>query len=417
MKNNRTYIFLENSLSLFSVKGIELLVTVLLIPYILLKVGIVNYGKYAFAFALILVLVNIANYGFNINAVRETAKKRLNRKELQKVFNEVFSVKLYLTLFLLCCLLIAVLFIPTLSSDKLLFLFSGSYLIAEVVSLRWLFLGTERMKFIPAIQLVAALLYALLVIVFVSEPSDYIYIVFFEAVGVFIAGFVSFLYVISVYKLKLQLLSLNEVVKYLVVNFSSFINLFIPSVMSNLAIFLVGVFGMPANIGFVQLGIKVSNAFSTVNATITKVYFSMVNKEKQLFRKAAILLLSIGVIFSLLMFLSADFIVSYWLNNQDIEIKSNVSLIIKLLSPTPFLMAMISTFGVNGLLVLSKDIVFLKITLLSLVLGLVVGLVTQPKYGYLSGILFLLITRGVLAFVSMVYFNRTNSGKFKIGNF
>ena len=91
---------LENSISLFSLKAIDLALNLWLIPFLILKVGLYNYGLYAFAMALVLFFVNLLNYGFNLSTVRDLAKTKGNPQQLQSIFNEVFSVKLVLFLFL-----------------------------------------------------------------------------------------------------------------------------------------------------------------------------------------------------------------------------------------------------------------------------------------------------------------------------
>ena len=60
---------LENSISLFSLKAIDLALNLWLIPFLILKVGLYNYGLYAFAMALVLFFVNLLNYGFNLNVI------------------------------------------------------------------------------------------------------------------------------------------------------------------------------------------------------------------------------------------------------------------------------------------------------------------------------------------------------------
>ena len=96
-KAKSIYQFFENVFSLFSVKSIDLAIAIWLIPYLIFKVGIVNYGLYAFALSTVLFIVNFTNFGFDLSAVRALAKDANDTKKINKLFNEVFSVKLYLT--------------------------------------------------------------------------------------------------------------------------------------------------------------------------------------------------------------------------------------------------------------------------------------------------------------------------------
>ncbi|SNR76159.1 oligosaccharide flippase family protein [Lutibacter flavus] len=413
MKTNKLYHFLENTVSLFSVKVIDLALAILLIPYLILKVGIVNYGKYAFVISLVLFLVNITNYGFNLKAVRQLAKYSNDSNKMNSLFNEVFSVKLYLTGFSILILAVLVLGVPSFRLYALVYIFASFMLIGDLFSLRWFFMGIEKMKYIPVINLGGSLIYVLLVLVFIQQPKDYEFIILLESIGLLIVNMISFLYIVLEYKVKLQLLSFKKVRMYLVVNWSSFINLFIPSMLSNTAVFLVGVFSIPANVSIIQLGVKVANGFATINAVLTKVFYAMVNRKVQILRKSFSVILGIGILLSIIMFISAEVFIGPWLKIENATIEQQITYIIKVLSPTPFLMAVISAYGINGLLVYGKDKLFGYITLISTLLSLILGLILIPKYTFLGGALFLLAARGLYAIGSFIMFNKKRIFKSK----
>ena len=413
MNKKNLYQFFENTVSLFSVKVIDLALAILLIPYLILKVGIVNYGKYAFVISLVLFLVNITNYGFNLKAVRALAKYNDDPKKINTLFNEVFSVKLYLTIACLLVLAVLVVAVPDFRMYALVYVFASFMLLGDLFSLRWFFMGIEKMKYIPAINLGASLIYVVLVLVFIQKPKDYELIILLESIGLFIVNMISFLYVALEYNVKIQLLSFKKVRRYLILNWSSFINLFIPSMLSNMAVFLVGVFSIPANVSIIQLGVKVANGFTTINAVLTKVFYAMVNRKVQILRKSFSVILGIGILLSIGMFISADVVIKPWLKIEDLIVEQQISTIIKILSPTPFLMAVISAYGINGLLVYGKDKLFGYITLISTLLSLIIGLILIPKYTYIGGALFLLTARGLYALGSFTLFNKKRIFKAK----
>lgn len=410
MKSKSIYRFIENVFSLFSVKAIDLGLAIWLIPYLIFKVGIQNYGLYVFAISLMLFFVNISNYGFNLVAVRILAKNSKNSDNITNVFNEVFSVKLYLTGFLLLLLLFLIVTVPIFSENKSIYIFASLLLIGDLFSLRWFFLGLEKMKFIPIINLAATLIYVVLVLLFVNQPLDYTYIVLWEAIGVLTVGIVSFLFVIKWYSITIKIVPFVTVQKYLVSNFSSFLNLLVPSVLSNVAVFMVGLFSIPAHVSIIQLGVKFSNAFSTINAILTKVFYPIVNRSFGAMKTSFSILISLGILLSIAMFFSADFLIKPWLKIDDETVIQQVSFIIKLLSPTPFLMALISAFGVNGLLVYQKDKLFRNITIITTLIGGVVGFILIPTYSYIGGAVFLLTARGLYALFSIGFLTKV---KFK----
>ena len=114
----------------------------------------------------------------------------------------------------------------------------------------------------------------------------------------------------------------------------------------------------------------------------------MVNRKVQILRKSFSVILGIGILLSISMFMSADVLIGPWLKIEDALVEQQISFIIKVLSPTPFLMAVISAYGINGLLVYGKDKLFGYITLIATVLSLIIGLLLIPKYTYLGGAIF-----------------------------
>jgi O-antigen/teichoic acid export membrane protein len=285
--------------------------------------------------------------------------------------------------------------------------FFGSFLlIAELFSLRWFFYGIEKMKFIPAIQLFGTLMNVILVLLFVKQPENYSYIILFEGLGLLVANSISFSYIILEYKIHLKLVSFHTVKKYLYHNFYAFINVMIPSMLSNTAVFMMGLLSIPAHVSIVQLGVKFSNAFSTMNTILTKVFYAMVNRQRDFMKTSFRVLIVVGAILSLAMFISADLLIEPWLKLENIIALNQVIFMVKLLSPMPLMMALISAYGVNGLLVYHKDKMVGIITIITTVIGVVVGIILIPIFTFIGGAIFLLTVRGLYALLSVILFKK-----------
>jgi len=400
----KAYKFFENVFSLVSLKSIDLGIAIWLIPYLIYKVGLQNYGIYAFAISLLLYFINIINYSFDFTAVRDLANP--SKKNTNSIFNEVFTVKFYLTGILFIFLILIVLLFPKFSEHKSLYVFGTFLLVSELFSLRWFFFGVEKMKYLPAIQLAGTLLNVVLVLLFIQQPENYVYIILFEGIGLFTANLIGFFYVLSEYKLNLKLLPFITVKKYLIHNFYAFLNVMIPSMLSNTAVFMMGLFSIPAHVSIVQLGVKFSNAFSTLNTILTKVFYSLVNRKRHFMKTSFIVLIVVGVFLSVSMYFSANILIEPWLKLENEIALNNVILIIKILSPTPLFMAIISAYSVNGLLVFYKDKIVGLITIITTVIGVMIGVILIPKYAFIGGALFLLTARGLYALLSVILFKK-----------
>ena len=396
--------WVENTVSLFSVKGIDLVLAVLLIPYLISVVGLENYGRYVFALVFVLFFVNVANYGFDLSAVRALSAHKKTRKHLNTQFNVVLSVKVYLTVLLLLLYALMAFVLPKIAQNLWLYVFASGMLISELFALRWFFMGVEKMKFIPAIQLLATLLFVVLVLLFVRQPQDFIYIILFEAIGAFIANTLSFIYVVQEYKLSIKLSSFKQVSDYMIAHFFNFVTLLIPSMLANIAVFIVGVFSVPVHVSIMQLGVKYANAFTTVNAILTKVLYPLVNRVRHSRQWTNALLLTVGAILSVTMYISAPWLIEPWLQLKDTVVTAQIVHLIHWLSPVPFFMAVFSAFGINGLLVWGKDHILAYSIAAATLIGVLVGFAVTPRYAYLGGAVFLLTTRGLYALLAWVFF-------------
>ena len=408
MNKNKLYKFSENTLSLFSIKAIDLALTIWLIPYLIWKVGFHNYGVYAFAMALLLFFVNVLNYGFNLSAVRELAKNKDKAYKVNEIFNEVFSVKLVLFGFLFLFIIVLIFMIPEFWVQKQLYFFASFLLIAELFSLRWFFMGMEQMKFKSIITITSTFIYISLLLIFMDSESDYIFIPLYESVALISVALIAFLWVVKRYKMKVKIISFNKIKYYLKVNFSSFINLLLPSTYGTVIVFLVGLLGVPAFVSYMQVGVKYTGAFATTNTVLTKALYPIVNRNEKIKETARLLLMSIGIVFSILMYFSSQFLLGHWIQFDSQEDLSKAVLMIQLLSPIPFLLGIVSSYGINGLLTLKKDVLYLKITLIATIVMIAIAGLLIPKYHYYGGAISLLMAWLFYAILSWFSFKKAN---------
>lgn len=406
IKKRTIYQFSENAFSLFTIKAIDLGLTIGLIPYLILIVGLHNYGIYVFMMSLMLFFVNILSYGFDLVAVREIAVHKNNATKLSQIFSEVISVKIALFLMVFLILLLLMLIIPKFWNYKTLFLFSSLLLVNELFSLRWFFLGIEKTKYSALISLIGAFFYVLLVIFFVKEPSDFILIPLMEAIGMIAVSMTAFIWALKSFQIKFQFIAVKQIIHYLKCNFSSFLNLLLPSTYSITLVFMVGIFGVPLQVGLLQLGVKFSNSFSTINTVLTNIFYPIVNRNKAAIPIARIVLISSGIFLSGMMYLGSDFLITNWVNlSSEIALENTIN-IVKILSPTPFLMAVISSYGVNGLLINYQDQLYAKIIIFATFTMLIFGSYLIPNYYLYGGAITFLTGKLVHTLLSYYFFKR-----------
>lgn len=393
----------QNVFSLFVVRTADLLITVLLIPFIIQKIGVLFYGNYVYVYAYAMFFVNLLAYGFDISAVRDISKSN-NPNELSRIFNEVVSAKLLLfigvTIFYF-----GLGFLVFNNNEQLLKLLNYSFflVVAEFLSFRWFYYGVIQNWILALVSIISTSIFCYLVFFRLNDGADNFYLLpFYQSISFVILGIGVFFFTINRYKIKFRLLKIRECFTYLKLNFTSFINLLIPSILANTVVFFAGALSLPQNASIAQLAIKFTNVFSTANTILTQVLFPFVNKTKKAFSASTYLLCFVGVIISMAMYILSDFLIGIWLKGEGELVISKVVTLVKILSPTPLLMALISAYGINGLLVNKKDLIYSKINLVILVV-IIIFCVFTIDINYIASALILLYAR--IVYVLMIWFS------------
>ncbi|ASS97999.1 MULTISPECIES: oligosaccharide flippase family protein [Geobacillus] len=77
----------ENFLSLATLQGLNYILPLLTLPYLVRVLGPDNYGLVAFAQSFIQFFIILVDYGFNLSATNQIAIYRDNKKKELKVFS------------------------------------------------------------------------------------------------------------------------------------------------------------------------------------------------------------------------------------------------------------------------------------------------------------------------------------------
>jgi len=205
-------VLIENFFSLSVLNIINYLFPLILIPYLTRVLGVEKYGLYAFAFAIINYFVMLVNYGFDFSATKQVAIIRDDKVTLNKLFSTVTTVRIILAAISVLFLLIIVLLVNKLSSEKEL-IFSGVGIIISAAFIPvWLFQGLENMKLVTVVNFITRLLSTLLMFLFVKEQQDYRLALSFQSLGYLAGGVFSMILSFTVFKIKFKVPLLKELI-------------------------------------------------------------------------------------------------------------------------------------------------------------------------------------------------------------
>jgi len=191
-------------------QAVNLLSPLLVIPYIISVCGESGLGKMSVGFAFSLISIVLVDAGSYIDGTKEISINHQDRDILEKKFVTVYLSKLLLLTAVLTICSLLFFFVPFFEQDKEQFFLSLLIVIGQFVNPTWFFQGIQNFKWISLINVLSKAIYVTAVFVFVLNPEDYIYINAYFGIGLIIAGFFGFLYIVRQYQFRLQTASLEH---------------------------------------------------------------------------------------------------------------------------------------------------------------------------------------------------------------
>ena len=198
-KNKLLYNF--SSLSL--IQAANFILSLVVIPYVVRKVGADGFGIIAVAQVVIFYLSAITDYGFNRTATRDIAIYKTNPEKISKIFSTVLATKLFICIISFVLLIFLLQVVPLFHFHYNLYLLAFSFVLGQVILINWFFQGMEKMQYMAFTGLFSRLVFVILVFVFIRGKNDTPLFIFFMGAGNMIAGCISIYVAVRMYKLKL----------------------------------------------------------------------------------------------------------------------------------------------------------------------------------------------------------------------
>lgn len=144
-----------NALSLYAVQGLNYLMPLLLLPFLLRALSPQGYGSIMFAQALIGYAVILTEFGFNFTAARDISIARDNPQEVARIYWTTMAAKLVLLTISLLLVAAVVALTPRFRHDWPIFVASTLILLGNVAFPQWYFQGLEKLKDVAIVQAVS----------------------------------------------------------------------------------------------------------------------------------------------------------------------------------------------------------------------------------------------------------------------
>ena len=410
---------IENAFSLYLLQGLNYLIPMAVLPYLIRVLGVNIYGLVAFSQAFAQYFVIFTDYGFNFSATRYIAKHRDSARDVSEMFWQIYILKFAFLLAGILILGALTLIVPRFHHDYPYFLWAYLMVLGNVLFPQWYFQGVEKMKYISLCTGLAKILSALALFIWVHHPQDGVLAVIFQSGGILVSGILGFAIALHDIDGAFVWPSISSLRRTLEDGWHLFVSSAAISLYTNTNLVLVGLLAGNTQAGYFSVAEKIVRAVSGLIAPAMQAFFPHVNSVLMLSRERALqmlakLLRSVAV-FTLLasaaLLLFAHPLAILLLGKVSAEGSVEV---IRWIALLPFLIGVSNVIGIQTMLPLGFDRPFSRILITSGILNVVLGIPLIHFLGAKGASMSLLLTEAYVTLAMAFFLQRKNIHLFRL---
>ncbi|MFY0608236.1 MAG: oligosaccharide flippase family protein [Cyclobacteriaceae bacterium] len=246
----------KNIIFLGAVQVINYLMPFIIIPVLLNKIGIEQYGKVSMAMGVILVVFSISEFGFNITGPRLISTAKNNREE-SFIVSSLINARLLLLVPCLLFLIGLILTVPNYQEEAKLIVFSFMIVLGQAFTPNWFYIGKEKNQYQSFFHFLSRFFYFVAVWFLINSPDDYYYVNFWNGVGLFLVGIVAIVLIFKKYRYRVFIIPVKKSLIFIGDNFNIFFANFLSSIHRNAPIIIAGFMLTSENLGLYSVLDKV----------------------------------------------------------------------------------------------------------------------------------------------------------------
>lgn len=175
---------------LMLMQGLTYVAPLLVWPYLMRVLGAEKFGYIGFAQSVMMFLMLLVDFGFNLTATKRIALAKDNQQELNHIFSATIYAKLFLLLISLVLLFI-IAFIPRFAIYRSTLFVMFLMVVGNTFSCVWLFQGLGKIRIISIINAVVKLSILPLCFFFVKSSDDVLSAAFIQGMVYLLSAFIS----------------------------------------------------------------------------------------------------------------------------------------------------------------------------------------------------------------------------------
>jgi PST family polysaccharide transporter len=270
-------LLLQNISSLMALQGLNYIVPLVTLPFLVRVLGMGPFGLISVAQAFAAYFVIFTDYGFNFSATRTIARQHDDLAAISATFSSVITIKVTLMLLGVGIMALLLALVPHFRPDAGVYAVNYLAVVGNVLLPTWLFQGLQNMRTIAILNGVTKVASACLLFVFVHSPRDYLIAAALPPLGVLVSGIAGFWICLRQLKVRYRFPAFNALREPLAEGFHLFVSMASITLYTNTNVVLVGLLAGNVQAGYFSTGEKVVRASQGMLGAVFQGIFPHVN--------------------------------------------------------------------------------------------------------------------------------------------
>ncbi|MGI9651851.1 flippase [Chryseobacterium sp. RLHN22] len=193
------------------------LFTLITFPYVSRILGVDNIGSVNFVDSIINYFVLFSMMGVGSVGIREVAKYKDSKDDLQGSFRDIFLLNFLFTVIAILVLVCLIFFVPKFQTHSHLLFIGIIKLMFNFCLIEWFFTGIENFKFITIRSTIIKLIYVVSVLILVKDRNDFEIYYFLTCLVVVINAVLNWSYLVRIIKFRVKGFNYRRYIKSITV--------------------------------------------------------------------------------------------------------------------------------------------------------------------------------------------------------
>ena len=273
---------LSNFFSLAILQGLNMLLPLITLPYLVRVLGVENFGLVNFSLAIIMYFNVLVSFGFELSATREISINRDNLDKISEIFSTVMIIKIVLAFISLLLLSILIVFVDMFSEHAMLYYTTFGVVVGNVVFPSWFFQGMERMKYITYINVVSKVAFTILIFVLVKNSTDFLYVPLLNSFGAIFGGLYSLWLIFKLFNVKIVIPNKQDIMKQMKDSYHFFLSRVANNGSRYFATTIIGIYFGNTIVGYYSMVEKLFYAFMSLGGIVSQTIYPYMSRTKNI---------------------------------------------------------------------------------------------------------------------------------------